>query len=1036
MHNNVLISSHSVTQSFTNIIDKNNFLNISIQNKQNIAILIHSLAIINNIIVKSNINMIQENFISQSTQYGLDVVLAMKISNIVIQDHKELKYFKCTADSFLNENIKNIIYNHDMLGVNANYVNLSNNISIYIKSIEILLKEDAVNLKLINEFLIKYYLNPNNIDYSFENAVLLFNHYNILFGFNQESLNYYIKFSNFYFKDNDLKKYKLLENFILPILSQNINLIDKKILGNLLLDFIPKNINYISSYDFLILQKLFDLFVVHYSEDRKEIFFKFINLCFTTKYSYCNNRILEILNNYVGLINQDDKLLNKIELKNIFESFFDCLHNSNNDVNYFNTFIKSIEIFKDKIGDEVFQQFINKMMEFLIKKISEQFSYKHLVQNILDKYNKIITKDNIKYFILSLSLVGKKDNIIDEYGAKKAIKDYQEIFSDKEILDLNMNLINNCLSTNDIDYMFFVKDLINNLNNKFAANIISTLSENMKNNLNDMNIIFFCDYILINHFETLNINLNMFNKMVKYLIKMKPSSDFSIFEAIKRLLKIITIQDKNARGKVIEFIELAIQQNSLLALKLIEEYKMIIDENNTKNFILQSVIKFIETCHDTEEAFYLLTNYLEFWTDAEKYMLSKLLISKNLSLVTENDICGFINDIKFENILTIMRHEHLKASLLLFEDNFYINLLSQILNNYNHDVEKVKEIIREHEGFITAEHIELLYYSTQTLAVINYIRTIQNYYNLTLPIRQDVIRNQTPINNNILLGNAFEIHNYTNGVENIILQLIQYLLKCKQINVENIDKLEFINKYVDLGESKNNLVINVLDKLEQDKQYFKMFQKVLPYLVTFLNNDDEEWVSDYKEKTLRFNMYFELSFIESAQAYGKELTSDNISCVKGLYERLFTPFRVIHPLFKLLFINQDVVKYFEHNIANELLLLSDIVLKKLTQNYKEINVVDLEENINQIFIIEFINRFNCMVLETKNLLSLNLNLNLLMILNKDFNRSSHIAVSFLNKVTSNIKNYLDNLFIDNVHIYKYMEENFIKCLEVQKNKDC
>jgi hypothetical protein len=61
-------------------------------------------------------------------------------------------------------------------------------------------------------------------------------------------------------------------------------------------------------------------------------------------------------------------------------------------------------------------------------------------------------------------------------------------------------------------------------------------------------------------------------------------------------------------------------------------------------------------------------------------------------------------------------------------------------------------------------------------------------------------------------------------------------------------------------------------------------------------------------------MWLEQSFVEAGSAYAG--SNDTTSCVKGVYERLFTGFRGIHPLIDCLFVTQTVTKEFNNGIKN------------------------------------------------------------------------------------------------------------------------
>lgn len=1038
MHNNVLSINHASSQSFVNVINiLDDFSSISIQNQKSVAIFLNSLAIIFEANCQINVNEIEDIFISQLNQLGIyDVSIANFFFNTINQNNNK-KYFINNRQGILHETINNIPDIKNILKINSEDIMISINLSNYINSFEILLKNDPVGLDLIMEFLIKHYMDNQIIDYNWETAHLLFNYYSSHFGFKQNLLDFFIEYSRLtFFKYKNYKKYELLENFILPYLNANFTLIDKKVLGDLLLNFMPNKITNDNSFDFSGIKQIVDLFIVHYPKDKKELFTKFVKSCFIKEQVYYSKFLLDILDQHCSLIKKDDVIFTNIELKEVFENFITFLERNNFEVPYCQKVIQSIEIFSSKLGSELFKLLINNIQLPIINKIKHNLRYSYVIEDLLDKYSNIVTKENIEYFIVTVSSINQNKNIIDEYQAIKLLKTYQTLFSDEEILKLNINLINNCLITNDHDYIVFVQDLLINFvnsNQLLGNSLINYLLNDMKNNLNDMNAILFHNYIMKYHLETLDIDLKLLNNIANQIIKMKSMVEFDKFNAIKNILNLIIMKNKNVQSKIIKFIELSIINDCLLAIELSKEYKNIIEDNNLKKLIKKSIIKFIEIDSIQSNSFNLLLDHLDILTDFDKYLLSKLIINKNLSLINEDNYLAFTNDGKCENILAIINHEDFRNTLVLFESNFFISLFNQILNNYKDDVQKIQEIVNMHQDFITSAQIEMVYFSTNTLHVANYIRTIQDQYNLELPIRNDIrtVHFDRSIillggNNNRLLTrnmtNAFHVHDYTNGLEGSVFSLIRFLLDLKKIKLENINRHEFINQYINLEDEQNNAIFNVLNKLQEDENYLSKFEHVLPYIVTFLNNNAENWFSDYKDKLLRWNIYLQSSFIESFQAYNQKLMNNNISCIKGIYERFFTPFRFLHPSFNALFVNQDVVFAFEYNIVNELLLLNDIVFEKLSKRYVENNTINVISTINEIFIIEFINKFNDKIEKTKNTaLNLNPYPELLPIIDKELKRNSVIVTNFLDKIIHNIQSYLENIFINDIIIYDYME---------------
>jgi hypothetical protein len=1026
MINNISNINKSYIQIENNIYDNileeyKKLPDINENNRNDIAILIKSFLTIL-YFNKQNIKKVKESFISELSKLGIsNTSLANNIAKEVIEYHIGIKnnFFDLfhENDIDLNQNMQNII---NIFEVDSQKIIFSNNINSYIRSISILCNEEKSDIKLAIEFLIEKFLSSQTINYDLNAVLDLLKIYNQSYEFDKQLLNLLLKCINYNKKFRFSEKVELIKEIILPCLSNNINLIDKIILQNLL-SFTPHKTDNNNNTIFMKLEVIIKFFICHYdSDDKENEIIKFIEKFLIINQNDCYNFLLETLTN---LFNKDNQLLSESALEKlvkIFEKNIDYFKEKNTkDTKYAYNLFNCISLYQSQIENNSFNELMNKLINYGIEKIEYSFDYKKFVTYIFNNNNDFISKDNIKNLITCLSK-NKEGRIIDEYGAKNLIQNHKKIFTPEELVDLNINLINNCLSidSSDFDEIKFVEDLIaNTLNDNKPLNekILSDLMDNIRENLNNKKIILMYKYILPNFFDILNLNSNNLLNIIEYHLS---NNNFLNNSLIIYFIDIL-INKHKFTNRLIKFIESKIEAYPSLCISLVEKYANNIILEEKKILIKKIILRMSDGLN-------LLNNNLELFNQSELYVLIKSIINKYLLSINQNNQLFFDGNI---NLLNIINNINFKNILLAFEQNFFVNTLNQVTNHYKNHLNVIQELIQMHQTHITPEQITNIYNSTSSISVINYIISIQNNYNIILPNRNDILEPTYGIINNRInnmFNNrintpAFQIHNYTNGSDGVIIDIIKYFVRNEPLK---IDKNQFLENYIKLNKEENNAIINVLNKIEMDINYKEKFYYALPYLVSFLNDNNQNWKENYKEKESRWNIWLELGLIEAAQAYGNSLILKNISCVKGIYERLFTPFRVIHPLFELLFLNQNIVDEFENDINKKLKYVADhIVINDIQTNNipkKDINI----DRINEIFIKNFIKYFNDKKSEAKNnlLKDLELNNEISNLINFELERNLNITTSFIDKIVSEIGSYLDNLLFDNVNFYEYINK--------------
>ncbi len=86
-------------------------------------------------------------------------------------------------------------------------------------------------------------------------------------------------------------------------------------------------------------------------------------------------------------------------------------------------------------------------------------------------------------------------------------------------------------------------------------------------------------------------------------------------------------------------------------------------------------------------------------------------------------------------------------------------------------------------------------------------------------------------------------------------------------------------------------------------------------------------------------MWLLQSFVEAGSAYSGG--TNGTSCVKGIYERLFTGFRSMHPVIDILYLTKNIIEGYMLNIENQLkeLMLAIVEEKKIKSDNGDFNKI-------------------------------------------------------------------------------------------------
>ncbi len=276
-------------------------------------------------------------------------------------------------------------------------------------------------------------------------------------------------------------------------------------------------------------------------------------------------------------------------------------------------------------------------------------------------------------------------------------------------------------------------------------------------------------------------------------------------------------------------------------------------------------------------------------------------------------------------LLTILNEN--KEWLAAEEPQFY-QLQIRTLLNFTEHYSLVLILLINHGSSVTNEEIVNIYNNTTNRpgvvsAIENFLETEDGRNRgITLPPRRGVTipaqrRNDVNIIQN--RGVAFEVHNFTGGVEDSALLAIEKAVQ--ELGVTTIPKFsidDLRNKFKLLTEVEKNKCNEALNKILAASNYKEKLEKALTKLAALLNTNSPLWEHDDHRDSAdeRWRLWLTQSFLESAEAYASG--NDHTSCVKGIYERLFTGFRSMHPLIDIMFLSTTITRDYKDNILDKI----------------------------------------------------------------------------------------------------------------------
>jgi Leucine-rich repeat (LRR) protein len=285
-----------------------------------------------------------------------------------------------------------------------------------------------------------------------------------------------------------------------------------------------------------------------------------------------------------------------------------------------------------------------------------------------------------------------------------------------------------------------------------------------------------------------------------------------------------------------------------------------------------------------------------------------------------------------------------------------IKFYNHTVNNLFHEFSKpwllgtLNQLLENHGEIIPEDVLRNKYMQTDSISLIqvirNYVQGAGQHRRINLPPRNDMLVNGQP-----LTGIAFEVHNFTDGIESVALNAIDEFLKVLKVSKPSFTIGNLRSKFNLIEDAQmRTKANNALNRISGSADYKARLESALPAIAAFLNSNHNTWEQDYQTEEARWSMWLMQSFVEAGTAYTSG--TDNTSCVKGIYERIFTGFRGMHPLINCLFIPQTVIKEFNDNIKIWLSNINraDKLIAKLKKQGLTGNEADFESRVTQIYL--------------------------------------------------------------------------------------
>lgn len=378
---------------------------------------------------------------------------------------------------------------------------------------------------------------------------------------------------------------------------------------------------------------------------------------------------------------------------------------------------------------------------------------------------------------------------------EKIHKNYKKkLFENKTIFNKINEQIKKCnFCEENYEEIINLKNKINAINDEY--NNLLLITNELKNNKNEIQIYYFNEIFDDDYIENLNIELNNINKLILY--------------HNKKLKKIHLIKQKN---KIIKKYNKFKSENETKINKLLLKIKNTEDNTNLSTLNIKQLRLLLNINKSLYENKINLSNKIELIELKNKYLLLNNQLKKELNKIK----CDYYNlsdeDIKYYN-----------NNLSSYKNNKYIvnktvqNLLENINCNINCET-----------CIINSQLINNLILNTNKYKKINNIQKIINHNEIQSKITfyNEIIET---LNNDII---NFEINEKKNNeIVNIIINIKNTIIKLKINKIKNkkYEKYDNLQKEIFLFDKNNNELNKLLllkDKINDKIVSYKKYKEV------------------------------------------------------------------------------------------------------------------------------------------------------------------------------------------------------------------
>lgn len=257
--------------------------------------------------------------------------------------------------------------------------------------------------------------------------------------------------------------------------------------------------------------------------------------------------------------------------------------------------------------------------------------------------------------------------------------------------------------------------------------------------------------------------------------------------------------------------------------------------------------------------------------------------------------------------------------------------------------------IRAFAPMLSAQTLQTTFATTSSYLVLEeinrYIRGPGRHRHIPLPFRPDVQVQERAID-----GVAFDIHHFADKLDLPCLGFMERVLKYSDSKKQTYG-LEYLEGKID----KSKLTLEdkqkareALAKIRQSQD--PKLQRTFSVVASFLNADKAFWNEGHENLDDRWNLWLQQSFVESGKAYEGE---NGTSCVKGIYERIFTGFRSMNSIVDGIFCCPNLISSYFPTISagydSKLIFLSRAeILAKIIDSLLDLHLENVELDTDEI----------------------------------------------------------------------------------------